>query len=240
MYARSCESLRQEKEVLTVKHQNNIPYYEARKLVVGSKTTTYSQADQRNKSPYNKYETIVKTLIQLEPGNWKSLINKIKASLDTTRAADTPTTSVDLVENKEELSAQTQTWLGKTDTEEKMAITLTTRPIKHPITKSPTKIRSKDRRSSIQPPTSTDFSPNKKTFKDKQKPTPKPKIQETENAETMNKFRLLEKMEIENSPQMTKPKTQKNKPTNSLEKRTNNEPPNNSVELSGLNTIKNV
>ena len=36
VYARSCESRRQEKEVLTVKHRNNIPYYEARKLVVGS------------------------------------------------------------------------------------------------------------------------------------------------------------------------------------------------------------
>ena len=51
VYARSCESWRQEKEMLTVKHQNNIPYYEARKLVVGSKTTTYSQAVQHNKSP---------------------------------------------------------------------------------------------------------------------------------------------------------------------------------------------
>ena len=90
-----------------VKHQNNIPYYEAHKLVVGSKTTTYSQAVQLNKTPY-KYETIVKTLIQLEPDIWESFINKIKASLDTTRAADASTTSVDLVENKEESSAQTQ------------------------------------------------------------------------------------------------------------------------------------
>ena len=32
------------------KHQNNIPYHEALKLVVDSKTTTYSQAIQRNKS----------------------------------------------------------------------------------------------------------------------------------------------------------------------------------------------
>ena len=32
--------------------------------------------------------------------------NKIKASLDTTRAADTSTTSVDLVENKEGSSAK--------------------------------------------------------------------------------------------------------------------------------------
>ena len=54
VYARSCESWRQEKEVLTLKHRNNIPYYEACKLVVGSKTTTYSQAVQPNKSPYNK------------------------------------------------------------------------------------------------------------------------------------------------------------------------------------------
>ena len=144
MYARPCESWRQEKEVLTVKHQNNIPYYEARKLVVGSKTTTYSQLVQPNKSPYNKYETIVKTLIQLEPGEWDSFINKIKASLDTTRAADASTKSVDLAENKEESSSQTQTRLEKTDKEEKMAITPTIRPIKHPVTRSPTKSRSKD------------------------------------------------------------------------------------------------
>ena len=88
VYARSCESWRQEKEVLTVKHRTNIPYYEARKLVVGSKTTAYSPAVQPSKSPY-KYETIVKTLIQLEPGEWESFTNKIKASLDTTRATDT-------------------------------------------------------------------------------------------------------------------------------------------------------
>ena len=77
VYARSCESWRQEKEVLTVKHRNNILYYEARKLVVGYKTSTYSQAVQLNKSPYNKYKTIVKTLIQLDPGDWESFINKI-------------------------------------------------------------------------------------------------------------------------------------------------------------------
>ena len=56
----------------------------------------------------------------------------------------------------------------------------------------------------------------------------------------MNKFRQLEKKETESSPQLTKSKTQKNKSTNSLEQRTNNEPPNNSVELSGLNSIKNA
>ena len=56
----------------------------------------------------------------------------------------------------------------------------------------------------------------------------------------MNKFRLLKKMETESSPQLTKPKTQKNKSTNSPEQRSNNEPPNNYVELSGINTIKNV
>ena len=154
MHARSCESWRQEKKILTVKHQNKIPYYEARKFVVGSKTTTYSQAVQHNKSPYNKYETIVKTLIQLELGDWENFINKIKALLDTTRVADTLTMSVDLAENKEESSTQTQTQLEKTNTEEKTAITPTIRPIKHPVTK--------DKRSSIRPPTSTDSSPNKK------------------------------------------------------------------------------
>ena len=164
VYARSCESWRQEKEVLTVKYQNNIPYYEARKLVVGSKTTTYFQAVQPNKFPYNKYETIVKTLIQLEPGKLESFINKMKASLDTTRPTDAWTRSVDLAENKEESSAQTQTQLEKTDKEEKTAITSTTLPIKHPVTRS-TKSRSKGRRSPIWPPASTDSSPNKKHFK---------------------------------------------------------------------------
>ena len=56
----------------------------------------------------------------------------------------------------------------------------------------------------------------------------------------MNEFRILEKMETESSPQLTKPITQKNKPTNSLVHRTNNEPPNKSVELPRLNAIKNV
>ena len=59
VHARSCESWRQEMEVLIVKHQNNIPYYEARKLVLGAKTIPYSQAVQRNKSPY-KYERLLK------------------------------------------------------------------------------------------------------------------------------------------------------------------------------------
>ena len=48
VYARSCESWRQKKEVLTIKHQNNIPYYEVHKLVVGYKTSIYFQAVQHN------------------------------------------------------------------------------------------------------------------------------------------------------------------------------------------------
>ena len=47
----------------------------------------------------------------------------------------------------------------------------------------------------------------------------------------MSKFRILEKMETERGPQLTKPKTQKNKPTNSPEQRIHNESPNHSVEL---------
>ena len=132
-------------------------------FIVSSKATTYSQAVQRNKSSYNKYETIVKILIQLEPGYWQYFINKMKASLDTTRAAAASTTSVDIAENKEESSTQTQTRLGKTDAE-KTEITPNTRPIKHPITKSSSKIRSKDKRSPIRPLASTDSSlpPKKK------------------------------------------------------------------------------
>ena len=56
-----------------------------------------------------------------------------------------------------------------------MEITLTTRPVKCAAEKSPPKTRSKDRRSPISPPTSTDTSPNKKSLKDKQKTTSKQK-----------------------------------------------------------------
>ena len=106
-----------------------------------------------------------------------------------------------------------------------------TRPIKCPTAKSPCKTRSKDRRSAIRPHTSTDSSPNKKVLKNKQKRTSKQKIHETENIESVNKFRHLEKMEIEKSRQLTKRKDQKNKEANSLDLRLNNDPQNNSVEL---------
>ena len=102
--ARYCEGWRQEKGALTIKHYNNIPYYEARKLVVNSKTSTYSQADQRIKFSY-KYEMIVKTLIQLESSDWGSFINKIKATLYIIRAEDASTTSLDLADEKGESSA---------------------------------------------------------------------------------------------------------------------------------------
>ena len=71
--------------------------------------------------------------------------------------------------------------------------------------KLPKKTRLKDQRSPIRPPISTHSSPNKKTLNDKQKS--KIKLQETENIETLNKSRQLEKMEIENSPQGTKTKS---------------------------------
>ena len=47
----------------------------------------------------------------------------------------------------------------------------------------------------------------------------------------LNESRQLEKMEIENSPQETKTKSQKNKPTKSSKQRITNEQQNNSVEL---------
>ena len=152
--------LRQKKEVLTIKGQYNIPYYEARKLEVSSKTTIYSQAVQLNKSTDYIYERIVKTLIQLNPGYWESFINKIKAVLNTTR---TTNASVNLSEIKEESSTQTQTRSReKNDTGEKTVITPTTRPIIQPVTKSQNKTRSKDKRSPILPFVFTDSSPNKK------------------------------------------------------------------------------
>ena len=69
IYARSCESWRLGREILGIKHKNNIPYNEAWKMVVGSKTTMYSQAVQHNQTQYNNYGRMVKRLIRLEPGD---------------------------------------------------------------------------------------------------------------------------------------------------------------------------
>ena len=79
-YARSCKDWRLEREILGMEHKNKIPYNKVWKMVVGSKTATYSQAVQCNKTQYyNNYERMVKKLIQLELGNWESYINEIRA-----------------------------------------------------------------------------------------------------------------------------------------------------------------
>ena len=54
VYAISCDSGRLEKKILAINHRSNIPYYEVQKVVVGSKTTAYSQAVQRGKIQHNK------------------------------------------------------------------------------------------------------------------------------------------------------------------------------------------
>ena len=217
----SCESWIPEKEILGINHRNNIPYNEARKMIVGSKTTTYSQAVQHNKTQYN-YERIVKKLIQLEPGDWEGYINEIRASLDTNKILETPNTKADLVADKVKTPAQTHTSMGKTDQEKSIELSPTTQPIKCVIENSQFPIR---------PPTSTDISPNKKLQKDKTKITPKQKTVESENVDSSNKFKILEKMGIENSPQVHKHKDHKNKRSNSPDLRPNNEPQNNSVQL---------
>ena len=170
-------------------------------------------------------------MIQLEPGDWEGYINEIRALLDTNKISETPTTKADLVADKVKTPAQTHTSTGKTDQEKSMELSLTTQPIKCVMKKSPSKTRPKDRRSPIRPPTSTDTSPNKKLQKDKTKITPKQKTVESENVDSSNEFKILEKMEIENSPQVHKHKGHKNKRSNSPNLRPNNEPQNNSVEL---------
>ena len=115
IYARSCESWKLEKEILGIKHRNNIPYNEVQKMIVGSKTTTYSQ---HNKIQYN-YERIVKKLIQLEPGDWENYINEIRASFDTNKIPETPTTKAVLVADKVKTPAQTHTSMGTTNQETK-------------------------------------------------------------------------------------------------------------------------
>ena len=142
--------------------------------MIVSKTTTYSQAVLCNKTQYN-YERIVKKLIQLEPGDWEGYINEIRASLDTNKISETPTTKVDLVEDKVKTPAHSHTSTVKTDQEKSMELSPTTQPIKCTAEKSPSKTRPKDRRSPIRLSTSTDTSPNKKLQKDKTKITPKQK-----------------------------------------------------------------
>ena len=127
--------------------------------------------------------------------------------------------------------ARSHTSTVKTDQEKCMELSPTTQPIKCVIEKSPSKTRPKDSRSPIRPPISTDTSPNKKLQKDKTKITPKQKTVESENVDASNKFKILEKMEIENSPQVHKHKGHKNKRSNSPDLRPDNEPQNNPGEL---------
>ena len=47
VYTRSCDSWKLEKEIRVIKHKNNFPYHEPRKMVALSKTPTYSHAVQR-------------------------------------------------------------------------------------------------------------------------------------------------------------------------------------------------
>ena len=136
VYSRTCESWRLVKEILKVKHQNNIPFHEAPKIVIDSKAITYIQAAQHNRSPHN-YESMVKNLIQLEQGEWDGYINKIKLTFNIIRVPETSNTSGDLAENKKP-PAQTQTLLEKADHDEK-SIPSTSRSIKNQIMKSPPK-----------------------------------------------------------------------------------------------------
>ena len=94
-----------------------------------------------------------------------------------------------------------------------MELSPTTQPIKCLTEESLCKTRPKDRRSPIRPQTSTDTSPNKKLQKDKTKITPKQKTVESENVDSSNKLKILEKAEIENSPSVHKHKGHKNKQT---------------------------
>ena len=136
VYSRSCESWRLEKEILKVKNQNNIPFHEARKIVVDSMAATYAQADQYNKCPHH-YESIIKTQIKLEWGEWEGYIKKIKSTFNIIKAPETLNTFGDLIENKEP-PAQTRTPFEEADRDEK-PIPSTSRSIKNQIMKSPPK-----------------------------------------------------------------------------------------------------
>ena len=134
----------------------------------------------------------MKTLVWLELGDWEFYQwDKCFAwtwKNDPNRASET-------------LFTQTQTSMEKIDLEEKMAIPSPTWLIKSPTKTLPVKQdqKIKDPQYShqlLQTPLQT----KKKTFKDKQK-----KKHKSETIEPTNKFKLLEKMETESSPQLTKP-----------------------------------
>ena len=198
-------------------------------MIVGSKTTTYSQAVQRNKTQYN-CEKIVKKLIQLDPGDWEGYINEITASLDTNKISETPTSKADIVADKAKTPAHLHT--SRLRPIKKRAWSYYQPHKQLTVTeKSLFKTGPKERRSSIRPPTSIDTSTNEKLHKDETKITPKQKTVESENVDASNKFNILEKMEIENRSQVHKHKGHKNKRSNSPDLRPNNETQNNTVEL---------
>ena len=98
-------------------------------MIVGSKTTTDSQAVQCNKIQYNN-ERIVKKLIELDQGDWEGYIKEIRASVDTNKIPETPKTKADLVTDKVKTPAQIHTSAGETNQEKNMQLSPTTQPVK--------------------------------------------------------------------------------------------------------------
>ena len=142
-------------------------------------------------------EVIISSMQDLvRVGNWKRKCWELNTGITshTSQISETPTTKADLVADKVKTPAQTNTSMGKTNQEKSMELSPATQPIKCVTEKSPSKTIPKDRRSPIRPPTCTDTSPNKKLQKDKTKITSKQKTVDSENVDSSNKFKILEKM----------------------------------------------
>ena len=76
-------------------------------------------------------------MIQLEPGDWEGYINELRASLDTNKTSETPTSKADLVADKVKTPAHSHTSTVKTDLEKRMELSPTTQPTKCVTEKSP-------------------------------------------------------------------------------------------------------
>ena len=175
-YAKICKEYQREKEIMTIKYKNNIPFPEARRMVGEyMKEKTYSQATKtatlkktETNTNADKYNELVNELLKLGPGDWPSFVEKLRLSLSNQHKPN----------NNENTPISVQTPVKNEKQTDLHKPANTNKPIK------PTTSQGKTKEQKIEKPRS--------------RSTSKSKIS------TSNKYETLETMETEQSSQTNK------------------------------------
>lgn len=83
-YARICDIWKKEKEIISVKQKQNISFPEARRIVDSyMREKSYAQTTKikENTEKNDKYDALIKKLLNLGPNDWPKFINEIKPTI---------------------------------------------------------------------------------------------------------------------------------------------------------------